>query len=404
MAPLASLLKRQRLHRIKPSLPEATPEAKIWRSEPPMLLNGSSESRTGGQQGQPPSEPWASRHAQLGSGSHHKKQFDHHGRQQGEDEHAVSGTTTKDNSLAGSERDVGVDGGTLPWHAKEPSRGVSGPADTRAVAFVNNARVKSKVPTDDGGNGTDNFEKRTGINGIAIGRYPIWMTTSTENQPRNRHTTRDDAGYQVNRSNCRLQRLNAKAIGLSMLPLLALRVSADEVHHRAAKVAATAVSAFVSFGTGMTSLQRNGNEGGQDVPPHLFFDLPAGSHRMLYALVLCRGREDEAVYLGGVRRLVHRMGGDSSRCGPSTGDVSDAFSWLDKVNLFGLLAAVAGIINVRTDGMLRAEVDEVLGSGASANPLLPLTGNNGPGASELPSGVEGSGENRQQSRSEDSAA
>lgn len=81
----------------------------------------------------------------------------------------------------------------------------------------------------------------------------------------------------------------------------------------------------------------------------------------------------------------------------------DTFTWLDKVNLFGLLATVAGIINVRTDGMLRAEVDEVLGSGTSANPLLPLSGNGGPGASEALSRGEGSGEGRPQSESDDSA-
>lgn len=270
--------------------------------------------------------------------------------------------------------------------------------------------MEREILTDDGGNGTEKLEEGTEMYGIARNRRPIWMTTSIENQPRNRQVARDDAGYQVNRSVCRLRRLNGKAIGLSMLSLLALGVSADEVHHRAAKVAATAVSALVSFGTGMTSLQLevDSSAGGTRVAKMC---LRIFSSTFLLALIgcfmhwFCAGAERTKQFIAAAFAVLF-FGWVLTRvvATPSAGDVVDTFSWLDKVNLFGLLAAVAGIINVRTDGMLRAEVDEVLGSGTSANPLLPLTGNDGRGASELLSGGERSGENRPQSRSEDSAA
>lgn len=350
-----------------------------------------------GQQGQAASGPRTFRPDQLGSGSLLDKQFDCDGRQRGADGHALSGTTTTHNSLAGSGRDAGVEGGTLPCHAREPTYGESGPGESQAVAFVNNARVEREILTDDGGNGTDKLEEGTEMYGIARNRRPIWMTTSIGNQPRNRHVARDDAGYQVNRSVCRLRRLNGKAIGLSMLSFMALGVSADVVHHRAAKVAATAVSALVSFGTGMTSLQLevDSSAGGTRVAKMC---LRIFSSTFLLALIgcfmhwFCAGAERMKRFIAAAFAVLF-FGWVLNRvvATPSAGDVIDTFSWLDKVNLFGLLAAVAGITNVRTDGMLRAQVDEVLGSGTSANPLLPLTGNDGRGASELLSVGERSG-------------
>lgn len=275
-----------------------------------------------GQQEQALSERRAFRPDQLGSGSLHEKRFDDDERQRRDNGHALSGTMTTHNSLAGSGRGAGVDGGTIPWDARELSRGESGGADSQALAFVNNARVKSEVLTDDNGNATVNFERGTEMHGIARNRRPIWMTTSTENQPRNRHTIRDNAGCQGNWSVCRLRRLNGEAIGLPMLSLLALGVSADEVHHRAAKVAATAVSALVSFGTGMTSLQLE-TDGGATGTRVARMCLRILSSTSLLSIIGCfmhwfcaGGREDEAVHLGGVRRPLLRVGVDSSRCDP----------------------------------------------------------------------------------------
>lgn len=366
-----------------------------------------------GRQGQALSEPRAFRPDQLGSGSLHEKRFDDDEKQRRDNRHALPGTMTTHNSLAGSERGAGVDGGTIPWDARELSRGEPGGANSRAnsqaLAFVNNARVRRKVLTNGGGDGTDNFEGGTEMCGIARERPSIWATTSTKNQPGNRHTTRDDAGYRIGMPFSRLRRLNTKDIGLSMLSLLALRVSADQVHHRAAKVAATAVSAFVSFGTGMTSLQLevDSSAGGTSVAKMC---LRIFSSTFLLALIgcfmhwFCAGAERTKRFVSAAFAVLF-FGWVLTRvvATPSAGGVVDTFTWLDKVNLFGLLAAVAGIINVRTDGMLRAEVDEVLGSGTPANPLLPLTGNGAPGASRLPSGREGSGESRPQSASDDSA-
>jgi hypothetical protein len=358
---------------------QAQPTRNDLRGEDPAPRTTNVEQQQG-QQGRSPSKPWPFRHAQLGSGSLREKRLDHDGRRRGEDGHALSGTTTKDNGLAGSEHGAGVDGGTR------------------------------EVLTDHGGDGTGNFERGTEMYDIARDRRSIWMTTSTENQPRNRHTTRDNAGYQVNKSISRLRRLDAKATGLSMLSLLTLRVSADEVHHRAAKVAATAVSALVSLGTGMTSLQLeiDSSVTGTRVAKMC---LRIFSSTFLLALIgcfmhwFCAGAERTKRFISAAFAVLF-FGWVVTRvvAAPSAGDVIDAFSWLDKVNLFGLLAAVAGIINVRTDGMLQAEVDEALGSGASANPLLPLAGNNGPGPSELQSGGEESGDSPPQPRSEDSAA
>lgn len=362
-----------------------------------------------GQQGRAASGPRAFQPNQPGSGSLHEKRFDDDGRQWREDERALSGKTMTHNSLAGSGRGAGVDGGTIPWDARKLSRGESGGANSQALAFVDNARLKSEVLTDDSGNATVNFERGTEMHGTARDRRPIWMTTSTENQPRNRHTIRDDAGCQVNRSVCRLRRLNGKAIGLSMLSFLALGVSADEVHHRAAKVATTAVSALVSFGTGMTSLQleADSSAGGTSVAKMCLRMLSSTSLLALIGCFMhwfCAGAERTKRFISAAFAVLF-FGWVLTRvvATPSAGDVVDTFTWLEKVNLFGLLAAVAGIINVRTDGVLRAEIDAVLGSGTSANPLLPLSGNGGPGASQALSGGEGSGEGRPQSESDDSA-
>lgn len=179
--------------------------------------------------------------------------------------------------------------------------------------------------------------------GISRDRHPIWMTTSTENQPRIRHTTQDDAGYQVNRFNCRLRRLNSKAIGLSILPLLALHVSADELHYRAAKFAATAVSALVFFGTGMTSLQIeiDSSATGTRVAKMC---LRVFSSAFLLALIgcfmhwFCAGQERTKRFTSAVFAVLF-FGWMLTRvvATPSAGDVGDAFSWLDKVNLFSLL-------------------------------------------------------------------
>ncbi|KAK1833638.1 hypothetical protein QBC39DRAFT_345707 [Podospora conica] len=246
-----------------------------------------------------------------------------------------------------------------------------------------------------GGTWTDNLERGAGVHGSVEWDKPvIGATSSVGDRPKNQPTTRDDTGWHNKLLRFSTARVNTKAIRLLAFSSLALSVAANEDHHRAAKIATTAVSAFVSFGTGMTSLQLeiDSSTAGTRVAKMC---LRIFSSTFLLALIgcfmhwFCAGAERTKRFISAAFGVLF-LGWVLTRvvAAPSAGGVNDAFSWLDSVNLVGLLAAVAGIINVRTDGMLQQEA----GSVASANPLLPLHQNGGVGDSQPQQEGEGSGD------------